>query len=366
MNWHIDPTSAARTAALPTLRGGIDRGPRDHVRRVPGLFGGRRRRRRVGRGVVDVDDTLDAPLSGGRAFAARARMFRGRPDRRRHGPRAGSYLLAVPSACCWRSRAAIGRFDAAFGIFLLFAPLGPLIATAAAFGVGRTRARGAPDRSHVDVADRAHPTVAGVVRRSCSPPAVPWLADADGWRWRGCCRRWRWRSVARAVDVDRGRACRASSWSLWVAMPLVLRSGADLMDAFAGPVQIAVVVAAAAGAVVIIARHPRSTTGRLDDRTRRDPTRWSSGTDAAGCAASTSGRHRGRRAARPERGGQDHAAENARHRAGTHLGLAPGSRARSGQPTDGSRSAARSGTSRKRSGSTRTSPCSNSSTTSRS
>ena len=71
------------------------------------------------------------------------------------------------------------------------------------------------------------------------------------------------------IDVERAHAIVVGA--VWIALPLVLRLPvADLLDAFAGPVQIMSAVAAAVGALVVVARHRSSTTGRSDERSR-DP-----------------------------------------------------------------------------------------------
>jgi hypothetical protein len=151
--------------------------------------------------------------------------------------------------------------DAVFLVFLLLAPLGPLVAVAGAFG-------GWADPCHAVL--RTLPTstlrltlvrtVAGVVPALVlTAAAVPWLADR-GWLAVG----WLLPALALAVvtlalstwiDVERAAIVVGG---VWVALPVALRLPVhDLLDAFAGPVQIVSAVAAAVGALVVVARQSK-------------------------------------------------------------------------------------------------------------
>ena len=149
-----------------------------------------------------------------------------------------------------------------FLVFLLLAPLGPLVAVAGAFGgwtdpchaVLRTR-------SDLDAAADARPYRRR--RRACRwcsrrPPCRGSPIEA-GWQSGGCCPRWRLAVVTLAlstwIDVERAAIVVGG---VWVALPVALRLPVhDLLDAFAGPVQIVSAVAAAVGALVVVARQSK-------------------------------------------------------------------------------------------------------------
>ena len=363
-------------------RRGIGRGPPDGVRRVPRRWSNAYADDAVLAAVwADVDDTLDRRAAR-RGSSARCAQLGcsdvDEPDRRRHHPRP----LGVPL----RGRLQRARRDArprdrstqtrCSCVFLLLAPLGPLVAAAGAFGgwadpchavlrplpTSTLRLTARPHRRR----RRAGPGADGGGRCRGSPTAA-------GWRSGGCCPSLALAvGRARAVDVDRRRARRASSWAVrgsrcpsrcacrcttcWTPSPGRSRSCRR------SPPRSAPRSSSSHA-------NRSSTTGRCDERARRDPradqelravTGRSTGVDLD----VGTGR---RRPARPERRRQDDAAADPRHGAGADVGHGPHPRPRSRPtPRAGWRSGARSATCRRRSGCTRPSRCSTSSTTSRS
>jgi hypothetical protein len=170
-----------------------------------------------------------------------------------------SYLLAVAlslllAVLAWRSdRAEL------FGAFLVLAPLGPLVATATAFGrwsdpVYELVATVPTSAIRLLLVRTAAAVTPAIVLTSIS---LPWVADR-GW----LAVAWLLPALALALG-----ALALSSWmaiepaaialaSVWVAAPLVLRLDVgDLLDLLGGPVQLASLIAAAcAGTVTVLRR----------------------------------------------------------------------------------------------------------------
>jgi hypothetical protein len=163
-------------------------------------------------------------------------------------------MLAVVSA---RARNA----DALFAAFLLLAPLGPLVATASAFGRWfdpcHALMRPLPTSTWKMILIR---TVAAVVPAIVlTGLSLPWVADR-GWLAVA------WLLPALALSLV---ALALSSWFdvevvcitlavVWVAVPLALQLPVDqLLDLLAGPVQVISVAVGAAGLATAIARQAR-------------------------------------------------------------------------------------------------------------
>jgi hypothetical protein len=213
---------------------------------------------------ADVNDTLDAARLG---WIERALRAVGCSD-------ATSRIVAATTRARWAyvfvvafnvfvafATARSGDPDAMFVVFLLLAPLGPLVAAAGAFGSWT-------DPCHAVL--RTVPTsmlrltlvrtVAGVVPALVlTAAAVPWLADR-GWLAVG----WLLPALALAVvtlalstwiDVERAAIVVGG---VWIAVPAALHLPVhDLLDAFAWPVQVVSAVAAAVGALVTITRQSK-------------------------------------------------------------------------------------------------------------
>jgi hypothetical protein len=154
-----------------------------------------------------------------------------------------------------------GEPDSLFLAFLLLAPLGPLVATCGAFGRWT-------DPAHAVLRTVPTPTarivlirvVAGVVPAVLlTAVALPWLADR-GW----LALAWLMPALALAlvtlalstwIDVELAGVIVGG---LWIALPVALRLPvSDLIDLFAGPVQLASSVTAAAAVMTAIARRSK-------------------------------------------------------------------------------------------------------------
>jgi len=213
---------------------------------------------------ADINDTLDAPRLG---WVERALHAAGCSD-------ATSRIVAATTRARWAYLFVVafnifvaigssrsGDADAAFLLFLVLAPLGPLVATAGAFGRWsdpcHTVLRTLPTSTLRLILVR---TVAGVVPAVVLTAAtLPWLTDR-GWLAVG----WLLPALALAlvalalstwIDVERAALIVGG---VWVVLPVALRVPVhEMLDVFAGPVQIVSTVAAAAGAAIAVARQSK-------------------------------------------------------------------------------------------------------------
>jgi hypothetical protein len=170
-----------------------------------------------------------------------------------------SYLLAVAlsllfAVLAWHSDRALP-----FGMFLVLAPLGPLVATATAFGrwsdpVYELVATVPTSAMRLLLVRTAAAVTPAMVLTSIS---LPWVADR-GW----LAVAWLLPALALALG-----ALALSSWiavepaalalgGAWVAAPLALRFDiGDLLALLGGPVQVASLIAAACAGAVTVVRH---------------------------------------------------------------------------------------------------------------
>jgi hypothetical protein len=266
MSWHVDDTTAARYVRR-------DLGPADaasveahlvHCSPCRGVVGGLAggviggpRLEDVWAGIVDV---LDQPQLGtverllvrlGLSETA-ARVIAATPRAR------WSYLFAVALSMIVAVVAVRSGDQRTFGVFLLVAPLAPLVATATAFGPRS-------DPTHHLVATLPMPSLRVLLLRTAATvtPAVVltaasslWLAD-QGW----LAAAWLLPALALALA-----ALALSSWvaievaailvgGAWVTVPIVLRLPvADLLDLLGGPAQLAAVLVATGAVVVTVSR----------------------------------------------------------------------------------------------------------------
>ena len=169
-----------------------------------------------------------------------------------------AYLFAVGLSVLLALHASQSPRDAAFGLFLVVAPIGPLVATAVAFGRWSEpvyELLGTVPTSPLRVLLlRVIAAVTPAI--ALTALSIPWLLER-GW----LAAAWLLPSLALAVG-----AIALSSWisvevaafalgTAWVAIPLVLRLPvADLFDLFGAPAQIASIVAAALAIGVTVAR----------------------------------------------------------------------------------------------------------------
>ena len=154
-----------------------------------------------------------------------------------------------------------GDADGTFLVFLLLAPLGPLIATASAFGRWadpcHTLLRTLPTSTVRLILVR---TVTGVVPAVVlTAVALPWLADrgwlAVGWLLPALALSLLALALSTWIDVDRAALIVGA---IWLAVPVALRIPVhEMLDAFAGPVQVVSAVVIAAGAAIAFARQSK-------------------------------------------------------------------------------------------------------------
>ena len=169
-----------------------------------------------------------------------------------------AYLFAVCLSVLLAVYASQSARESAFGLFLIVAPMGPLVATAVAFGRWSEPVYelfGTVPTSPLRVLLlRVIAAVTPAI--ALTALSIPWLLE-HGW----LAAAWLLPSLALAVG-----AIALSSWvrvesaavavgTAWVAIPVVLRFPvADLFDLFGAPAQIASIVAAASAIGVMVAR----------------------------------------------------------------------------------------------------------------
>jgi hypothetical protein len=264
MTWHVDTLTAARyssraTGAAEAASVEAHLMTCEHCRTMVNAGADDAVLTAVWQGVADV---IDAPQLGwiertllaagcsestGRIVAAttRARL---------------AYLFVVAFNVTLAILSSYGHdADAMFVAFLLLAPLGSLVATAGAFGrwVDPCQAvlRALPTSAWRMTLIR---TVAGVVPAIVlTAVALPWVAER-GW----LAAAWLLPSLALSLVT-----LALASWfdveivslvvaAVWIAIPLALQlPAADLLEVFAGPLQVISLVVATAGLVITVARH---------------------------------------------------------------------------------------------------------------
>lgn len=263
MTWHVDEQSAQRYVARrldSTSTSSIE----SH------LLACDRCRATVGGAVEDdllafvwseISDALDRPRLG---WAERTLRWLGCSDTSSRIVAATtrarlSYVIAVAISVAMALVASWSGGDVAFSAFLMLAPIGPLVATAGAFG------RWA-DPAHVVLSVTPTSTLRIVLIRTAASvvPAialtalsVPMLLD------RG------WLSVAwllPTLALTLG-ALAMSSWvdleiatmivvGAWISTPILIRvPRRELLDAFAGQIQFVSIGIAIAGALTMVVRH---------------------------------------------------------------------------------------------------------------
>lgn len=266
MSWHIDDSAATRYAERTTDAESVA-SIEAHVAACPGCAtlvsdaAGRTQGDLLQMVWVDIDEALDAPHLGiverslrvlrcpesvSRVIAATARAQ-------------WSYLAAVVLSIVLASVAARSGRDAAFGVFLVFAPLGPLIATAAAFErwadpvhtllrtVPTSMWRIALIRTAAAVAPAIVLTaVSALLLRQHGWVAVAWLLPSMALSV-GVLALATWIGVERATLI---------LGLVWIAVPVVLRLRVDgIISLMTGPMQYtSIVVIIAAGSVVLTRR----------------------------------------------------------------------------------------------------------------
>jgi hypothetical protein len=151
--------------------------------------------------------------------------------------------------------------DAVFAVFLLVAPLGPLVATASAFGRWfdpcHAILRPLPTSTWRMILIR---TVAGVVPAIfLTGVALPWIADrgwlAIAWLLPTLALSLVTLALATWLDVELTAVLVAT---VWLGIPIALHlPTADLLDLIAGPVQVISIAAGTAGFVTAVARRTR-------------------------------------------------------------------------------------------------------------
>jgi hypothetical protein len=169
-----------------------------------------------------------------------------------------SYLIAVTISVAMAITAAQSGRDAAFGLFLLLAPVGPLVATAGAFGQRadplQPLLRTLPTSPwRMALIRTAASVVPAVVLTMVAVPVLNergWLAVA-------------WLLPSLALST---MALVLATWisiepatlavgAVWLATPMLLRPRAgQLIDAITGPFQVVAIVVVALGAVAVVAR----------------------------------------------------------------------------------------------------------------
>ena len=207
-----------------------------------------------------IVDTLDRPPEGWIERLLRALGCRDVTTRIvAAAPRARfAYVLAVVVSIGLSVIASRSSYDEFFGLFLLVAPLGPLAATALAFG-SRT------DPAFELVGTLPTSTLRLVLTRTIAAVGPAMLLTSMSLVWmieRG------WLALAWMLP-SLGLAALALALStyvtieiaatvlgaLWVAVPIVARARVSrLVDAIAGPVQVASLVAVVIGVLVVLRR----------------------------------------------------------------------------------------------------------------
>lgn len=169
-----------------------------------------------------------------------------------------SYLTAVAASVAIAITAARSDRDAAFGMFLLLAPIGPLVATAGAFGRWadpmHQLLRSLPTSAWRIALIR---TVASVVPAILLTLLAAPILDDRGW----LAVAWLLPSLALSVT-----SLALATWitiepatfavgAAWLATPMLLRPGAtELIDSIAGPLQVGALAVVVVGATVVAVR----------------------------------------------------------------------------------------------------------------
>jgi len=262
MSWHVDVASADRYVARR-----LD--PNGSASVEAHLVSCAACRERVGaavdsdvleavwRGVTDAVDQpalgwLEHTLSRLGCSDANARMVSATTRAR------WSYLLAVGVSIALAISASQSSYERLFAMFLIAAPLGPLAATAGAFG--RWSDPAAELLSTVPTSSLrillVRTAAAVVPALALTAISLPWIADR-GW----LAVAWLLPSLALALG-----AVALSSWTsieraalglgvVWVGAPMVLRLRVpELLETFSGPVQIASLGAVAVAVAVTVLR----------------------------------------------------------------------------------------------------------------
>lgn len=262
MTWHVDDESAVRYAARQldsTTASSIE----SHLfacERCRGIVGGAVEHDLLSFVWSEISDVLDRPHLG---WAERMLRRLGCSDSSSRIVSATtrarfSYVIAVAISVAMAVVASKSGGDRAFGTFLMLAPIGPLVATAGAFGRWS-------DPAHAVLSVTPTSTLRIVLIRTAASvvPAialtalsVPVLLDR-GW----LAIAWLLPTLALALG-----ALALSSWldleiawlivfGLWLSMPFVIRVPAgELIDVFGEPIQIASIAVAAIGTLTMVLR----------------------------------------------------------------------------------------------------------------